>query len=119
MRHLAVLAVQPRHAPFATRHSMVCWRRTRPPYGGRLLRGSKMADSFKITVRPNGPYLLEGDVQIVDIEGRPYDKGERPRIALCRCGGSTSKPFCDGTHTKIGFAAAEAAVQAETERGES
>ena len=76
-----------------------------------------MAD-LKITVRPNGPYLLEGDVQIVDIDGQPYDKGERPRIALCRCGGSTTKPFCDGTHTKIGFAAAESAVKAEIERGE-
>ena len=63
-----------------------------------------------IRVRRNGPYVVEGeDVKIVDWEGRPYPV-ERLPVALCRCGGSTNKPFCDGTHSKIGFAAAEAAV---------
>jgi CDGSH-type Zn-finger protein len=45
----------------------------------------------------------------VDWEGKEYTF-ERLPIALCRCGGSTNKPFCDGTHSKIGFQAAEAAV---------
>jgi CDGSH-type Zn-finger protein len=69
-----------------------------------------MADQVRITVRPNGPYFIEGPAAVIDSEGNEY-KSEKPRIALCRCGGSTTKPFCDGTHSKIGFAAAEKAVQ--------
>jgi CDGSH-type Zn-finger protein len=63
-----------------------------------------------IRVRKNGPYLVEGDdVKVVDWEGKEYTF-ERMPIALCRCGGSTNKPFCDGTHSKVGFQAAEAAI---------
>ncbi len=63
-----------------------------------------------ITVRQNGPYKVEGDdVKVVDWNGVEYQIAKRP-FALCRCGASTSKPFCDGTHSKIGFQAAEAAV---------
>jgi CDGSH-type Zn-finger protein len=63
-----------------------------------------------ITVRQNGPYKIEGhDVTLVDWNGIEYQIARRP-FALCRCGASTSKPFCDGTHSKIGFQAAEAAV---------
>jgi 3-phenylpropionate/trans-cinnamate dioxygenase ferredoxin subunit len=70
--------------------------------------------TVKITCRPNGPYLVEGDgVDIYDPAGNRVDTTGRPRIALCRCGGSVSKPFCDGTHSKIGFQAAEAAVAQE------
>jgi CDGSH-type Zn-finger protein len=63
-----------------------------------------------ITVRQNGPYRVDGDdVKVVDWNGVEYQIARRP-VALCRCGGSSTKPFCDGTHSKIGFAAAEAAV---------
>ena len=63
-----------------------------------------------IKVRQNGPYRIEGDdVTVVDWNGQPYEIVKRP-IALCRCGASTKKPFCDGTHSKVGFQAAEAAV---------
>jgi CDGSH-type Zn-finger protein len=63
-----------------------------------------------IRIRRNGPYVLEGeDVTVVDWEGRPYPIDRRP-VALCRCGASTTKPFCDGTHSTIGFSAAETAV---------
>jgi 3-phenylpropionate/trans-cinnamate dioxygenase ferredoxin subunit len=63
-----------------------------------------------IHVRQNGPYRIEGDdVTVVDWNGNAYTVTKRP-IALCRCGGSTNKPFCDGTHSKIAFQAAEAAV---------
>jgi CDGSH-type Zn-finger protein len=66
--------------------------------------------AVKISCRPNGPYLVEGEVELFDPTGAPVDLGGRQRIALCRCGGSVTKPFCDGTHSKIGFQAAEAAV---------
>jgi CDGSH-type Zn-finger protein len=66
--------------------------------------------TVKITCRPNGPYLVEGDVEIYDPTGARVDTTGRARIVLCRCGGSTTKPFCDGTHSKTGFQAAEAAV---------
>jgi CDGSH-type Zn-finger protein len=69
----------------------------------------------KITVRPNGPYRVEdpsGVVELVDANGNKYDLTGKPMFSLCRCGGSVNKPFCDGTHSKIGFQAAEAAVKA-------
>ena len=69
--------------------------------------------AVKVTIRPNGPYLVEGDVELVDVNGAQVDTAGQARIALCRCGASTKKPFCDGTHSKIGFAAAEAAVAQE------
>jgi CDGSH-type Zn-finger protein len=63
-----------------------------------------------IKVRQNGPLLVEGDdVTVVDWNGNAYTPTRRP-FALCRCGASTTKPFCDGTHSRVGFQAAEAAV---------
>jgi CDGSH-type Zn-finger protein len=67
----------------------------------------------KITTRPNGPYLVEGDCELYDPAGNKVDTSNRPKIALCRCGASVTKPFCDGAHSKIGFQAAEAAVAQE------
>ena len=67
--------------------------------------------SVKISIRPNGPYLVEGEVELVDVNGTKVDTSSRgPRFAPCRCGASVTKPFCDGAHSKIGFQAAEAAV---------
>jgi CDGSH-type Zn-finger protein len=65
-----------------------------------------MADSeqVRIVVRPNGPYFIEGDVRVVDTQGNEF-RSAKPRIALCRCGGSGSKPFCDGSHQRNGFVA--------------
>jgi 3-phenylpropionate/trans-cinnamate dioxygenase ferredoxin subunit len=71
---------------------------------------------IKITAKPNGPYLVTGDLnqlEITDINGNKYDISGKQTVALCRCGGSVKKPFCDGTHSKIGFQAAEAAVKLE------
>ena len=62
-----------------------------------------------IRLRPNGPYVIDSeDVRVVDWNGVEYSIERRP-VALCRCGASTKKPFCDGTHSKIGFQAAVAA----------
>lgn len=72
-----------------------------------------MADVRIQTLR-NGPYLVTGPVDVVDADGRHF-KVERMTVALCRCGGSRNKPFCDGTHSKLGFQAAEAAVAAAEE----
>jgi len=71
---------------------------------------------IKIIVRKNGPFRVEapeGSVELVDADGRPYDLTGKPKFALCRCGGSVNKPFCDATHSRISFQAAEAAVRAE------
>jgi CDGSH-type Zn-finger protein len=68
----------------------------------------------KITVRPNGPYRVEapeGSIELVDVNGTPYDLTGKPAFSLCRCGGSVNKPFCDGTHSRLGFQAAELAVK--------
>jgi CDGSH-type Zn-finger protein len=75
-----------------------------------------MAD-VEIKVRHNGPYKVTGPIRLIDADGAEYEVGEPGEsIALCRCGGSTTKPFCDGTHSKIGFQAAERAV-AEADSG--
>ena len=72
-----------------------------------------------IRVRRNGPYRVEGDeVKVLDWDGNEY-KVERLPIALCRCGASTNKPFCDGTHSKVGFQAAEAAVPESHDKPDS
>ena len=75
-----------------------------------------MAD-VNITVRDNGPYLVRGPIELQDVDGNSF-RVEREIIALCRCGGSTNKPFCDGTHSRIGFEATTRAVQAAEEREE-
>lgn len=63
-----------------------------------------------IKVRQNGSLLIEGeDVTLVDWNGVAYPLAKRP-FALCRCGASARKPFCDGSHNRIGFQAPEAAV---------
>jgi CDGSH-type Zn-finger protein len=63
-----------------------------------------------ITASHNGPYIVQGDVELQEADGTPIPV-ERSTLALCRCGGSKTKPFCDGTHAKIGFLAPLRAVQ--------
>ena len=69
--------------------------------------------AIKITAKHNGPFRLEGDlsqVELMDADGKRYDLTGKPGVSLCRCGGSVNKPFCDGTHSRTGFQAAERAV---------
>jgi len=61
----------------------------------------------KIRVNKNGPILIEGDGSFVMIKNGQEEKLERKGIALCRCGASQNKPFCDGSHRKINFQADE------------
>ncbi len=62
-----------------------------------------MAD-VKITVKPNGPYRVEGVVDLVDKAGNHFPKSEFG-FSLCRCGHSSTKPLCDGSHARVGFQA--------------
>jgi CDGSH-type Zn-finger protein len=56
-----------------------------------------------ITPTDNGPYLVQGNVTLLDAEGNPYEVNGT--IVLCRCGYSYTKPFCDGSHQETSFAA--------------
>lgn len=72
--------------------------------------------TVEIVARPNGPYVASGDLSLLELRdgnGNLYDLSGKSRVFLCRCGASTTKPFCDGQHTKIGFQAAEEAVASE------
>ena len=62
--------------------------------------------AFSIRATPNGPYIVQGVTELLDTEGDKYPL-DKDSIALCRCGHSNNKPFCDGTHSKIGFQANE------------
>ncbi|GGH11906.1 CDGSH iron-sulfur domain-containing protein [Silvibacterium dinghuense] len=66
-------------------------------------------NEVKITVRPNGPFRVEGAVTLVDAQGGQWDLTGKPAFSLCRCGASANKPFCDGAHNKIGFQANDTA----------
>jgi CDGSH iron-sulfur domain-containing protein 3 len=58
-----------------------------------------------ITPTDNGPYMIEGPARVVDADGNKYDLTGQTTIFLCRCGGSGTKPFCDGTHETLSFEA--------------
>jgi CDGSH-type Zn-finger protein len=64
-----------------------------------------------LIVNANGPYETVGPLTIVDPTGQEVEVPEGKRVWLCRCGGSADKPFCDGTHERESFAAADAARQ--------
>ena len=68
-----------------------------------------MAD-VKIRIRPNGPFLVEGAVELTDSAGNAYPLSpDKPAIALCRCGASKDRPYCDGSHRASGFESDERA----------
>lgn len=56
---------------------------------------------LRVTLRPHGPLKTEGPVRVCPAEGEAAYAGDQ--CFFCRCGGSANKPFCDGTHKKIGF----------------
>lgn len=69
-----------------------------------------MAEALTIRCRENGPYVIQGPIKIVDHLGQEFTlPANKDTFALCRCGHSQSKPFCDGSHRQCGFQAAEVA----------
>jgi CDGSH-type Zn-finger protein len=65
-------------------------------------------DAVLITPYRDGPLLIRGPFELLDNKGAPLDT-QRDPVALCRCGKSRIRPFCDGTHKLIGFQAPPAA----------
>ena len=55
----------------------------------------------KVNIAANGPYLISGSFKVLDPNGTEIEV--QGKAALCRCGASATKPFCDGAHSKIGF----------------
>ncbi|WP_428265579.1 CDGSH iron-sulfur domain-containing protein [Haliangium sp.] len=56
-----------------------------------------------IKIAKNGPLLISEEVEVVDMDSGDKLAIDKFPIALCRCGQSGNKPFCDGTHSKVGF----------------
>lgn len=73
-----------------------------PPRAGDVSRGRDSAAA--VVVCPNGPLLVRGDFEILTPAGEPLPR-QRGTVALCRCGASAIRPYCDGTHKLIGFRA--------------
>jgi CDGSH-type Zn-finger protein len=56
-----------------------------------------------VKVIPDGPLMVEGECQVTDGQGNALPAKEDNKIFLCRCGSSANKPFCDGSHKRVGF----------------
>ena len=85
-----------------------------------MSEGTPEATERPVTIlaKNNGPFLVEGPFRLIDADGTEYQLEAGKKYNLCRCGGSTRKPFFDGTHSKIGFQAAERAVREADAQGE-
>jgi CDGSH-type Zn-finger protein len=70
-----------------------------------------------IKVRDDGPYRVDGSLTLVDGEGGIFAIEEGEVVALCRCGHSEEKPFCDGSHRRVGFSSRPRAVGVEEVEG--
>jgi CDGSH-type Zn-finger protein len=62
-------------------------------------------DEATITPYRDGPLLVRGPVRLLDQDGNEIDPGREGTIALCRCGKSRLRPFCDGSHKIVRFRA--------------
>ncbi len=76
-----------------------------------------MGSKIEIKARLNGPYLVPGQATYTDAQGNTHTS-EGKMIALCRCGHSANKPFCDGSHKKVEFQAPEVVLQVSVESSE-
>ncbi|GLJ79667.1 CDGSH iron-sulfur domain-containing protein [Microbacterium imperiale] len=64
----------------------------------------RKSETTRITAYPDGPLIVRGEIDLRDDAGNPIPCTRRT-VALCRCGVSAIKPFCDGTHKLVGFTA--------------
>jgi CDGSH-type Zn-finger protein len=71
------------------------------------------APLVEIKVRDNGPYKVSGPVRLVDPEGGVFELPPGEVVALCRCGQSQTKPFCDASHKSTGFESCARAARTE------
>jgi CDGSH-type Zn-finger protein len=67
-----------------------------------------------IKLHDNGPLRVKGPATVLDAEGNPYEV-TRKTFFLCRCGASQNKPFCDGSHARVGFEARDRALPARSD----
>ena len=87
-------------------------------YSALFTRDRTLRMPLRIKVRENGPFAIDvttGDFELVDHNDQPIPipplKPGKTSVTLCRCGASVKKPFCDGTHSRIGFKGAEEAAR--------
>lgn len=64
-------------------------------------RGDCAVADVTVKVNDNGPYVIQGAFEVLDADGKAFET--KAAVALCRCGQSANKPFCDGTHNKVSF----------------
>jgi CDGSH-type Zn-finger protein len=76
-----------------------------------LSHGNDSDPPVEIKVRDDGPYRVSGPVRLIDAEGSAFELPAGEAIALCRCGRSRTKPFCDASHKGSGF---ESCVRADS-----
>lgn len=69
--------------------------------------------SARVSVRPRGPLMVEGDFKVVDSDGNELPLEPGTRVALCRCGASKRKPYCDGSHHRVRFEVEEVTCSSE------
>jgi CDGSH-type Zn-finger protein len=73
-----------------------------------------VTEPIEVRCRENGPYVIKGPVRVVDHLGNPFPLPEdKDNVALCRCGHSGKRPFCDGSHRICGFSAPETGVSSQ------
>ncbi|MHB1426665.1 MAG: CDGSH iron-sulfur domain-containing protein [Gemmataceae bacterium] len=70
-----------------------------------------MSEPVEIRCRENGPYVVKGPVRLIDHLGNQFTIAPgKETVALCRCGQTKNRPFCDGSHKTCGFQAADLAA---------
>jgi CDGSH-type Zn-finger protein/uncharacterized Fe-S cluster protein YjdI len=84
-------------------HGVAAFAASGEPTAATSAALAKRDGPLTITLYPNGPLGVTGAVEIISGTGRTVNRVER--TALCRCGHSANKPYCDGAHAKVGFVA--------------